>query len=138
MIDFYRLSMSTNLSLQLGHFAAFPLCRVSGEEAHMAVLVGAVVSSSFSHPHPMPTFGLEQRGLPTYPVSPFTSASTRAYRVTTAISRCSSLRLPGEACGEVRALGCSCLEVGEDWVAAGGLWGSRRLAVRNGIAPRPS
>ena len=152
MMDFYCLRMSTSLSLQLGHFVVFPSRRVSRGKVHTAALVGAMVSSSLSHPHPtptfgleqrgLPTFGLEQRGLPTYPVSPSTFASTRAYRVTTAVSRCSSLGLPGEACGEVRVLGCSCLEVAEDTAGPGwplrGVQGRRHLAVSNGTALCPS
>lgn len=78
-----------------------------------------MVSSSLSYPHPVPTFRWEQIGLPTYPVSPSPFARTRAYRVTAAVSGCSPFGLTGEAFGEVRAAGCSRLEVGEDMAGPG-------------------
>lgn len=66
MIDFCRLRMSTSISSQLGHFVGFPLCRISWGKARTVVLVGAMVSSSLSHSHPAPTFGLQQSGLPNF------------------------------------------------------------------------
>lgn len=118
MIDFQCLRMSTCLSLQQGLFVVLPSHRFSRGKAHTVALVAAV-SDILPHPHPVPTFGLKQRGLPAYPVLPCNSDSTRVYQVTAEVSGWSCFGLPGEAFEEVRAPGCSSVEVGEDMAGPG-------------------